>query len=85
MSQDRKCRSWKGAGVDYVFGFAKNTWLKRATERWQLRSRSRGLASGKELRRYRDFRHRTLANSSRHGSSDGVLGPLPANRLAWIY
>ena len=52
------------AGVDYVFGLARNPRLQRALARQQRRSRSRGVASGRASRRHRDFRYRTLASWS---------------------
>ena len=64
-------------GVDYVFGLARNCRLQRALARQQRRSRSRGLASGRASRRYRDFRYRTLASWSRKRRVVGKAEWLP--------
>ena len=64
-------------GVDYVFGLARNSRLQRALARQQRRSRSRGLASGRASRRYRDFRYRTLASRSRKRRVVGKAEWLP--------
>ena len=64
-------------GVDYVFGLARNPRLQRALARQQRRSRSRGMASGRASRRYRDFRYRTLASWSRKRRVVGKAEWLP--------
>lgn len=49
----------EGAGVEYVFGLAKNARLCAAIERQLAKSRRRYQTTKQASRRYRDFRYRT--------------------------
>ena len=76
------------AGVDYVFGLARNPRLQRALGRQQRRSRSRGVARGRASRRYRDFRYRTLASWSRKrrvvGKAEWLPGPVRGDNQRFV-
>jgi peptidyl-tRNA hydrolase len=53
------------AGIDYVFGLAKNARLKRMVAPWMEERRRKALIRGKPARRYKNFWYRTLNSWSR--------------------
>lgn len=65
FARDRIMAFCEKAGIDYVFGLAKNARLKRMVAPWMEERRRKALIRGKPARRYKNFWYRTLNSWSK--------------------
>ena len=76
------CAGARDAGVEYVFGLARNARLERWLGKALRKSRRRGAATGRASRRFRECRYRTLTSWSRARRGVGKAEWLPGLRGA---